>query len=251
MHNLIAGSRIRLTRLAPMMEQIIGQFLYSMSARENDEQVCSVMVSPVLKNTIVCVLLLGLSLGSGLCVAANELSPQELVRDTSSRMLSALRDEQDVIASNPGRLYELVSDIVLPYFDFRVMSKWVLGKNWRKATPEQRERFVDAFRALLVRTYGTALSEYADEKIVYLPHTLDNKARTVTVQTEIKQGGSSIPISYSMYNSRDGWKVYDVVISGVSLVTNYRSTFGNIIRAKGMDNLIEQLVERNQLQTDG
>lgn len=183
--------------------------------------------------------------------APGDISPQELVRDTSSRMLSALRDEREVIDRNPGRLYELVSDIVLPYFDFRRMSQWVLGKNWRKATAEQRERFVVQFRQLLVRTYGTALSEYADEKIIYLPFMEKSGARTVTVRTEIEQGGSTIPISYSMYNSQDGWKVYDVAISGVSLVTNYRSTFGNIIRGEGMDSLIRQLEEKNGSLTDG
>lgn len=173
------------------------------------------------------------------------ISPQELVRDTSSRMLSALRDERKEIASNPGRLYELVADIVLPYFDFERMSQWVLGKNWRTATPEQRVRFVEQFRKLLVRTYGTALSDYADEKIIYLPHSDSGDGVKVTVRTEIEQGGSTIPIYYSMYNSKDGWKVYDVAISGVSLVTNYRSTFASIIRGEGMDSLIDQLVKRN------
>lgn len=173
------------------------------------------------------------------------ISPQELVRDTSSRMLSALRDEREEIASNPGRLYELVADIVLPYFDFERMSQWVLGKNWRTATPEQRVQFVEQFRRLLVRTYGTALSDYADEKIIYLPHSDSGDSVKVTVRTEIEQGGSTIPIYYSMYNSKGGWKVYDVAISGVSLVTNYRSTFASIIRGEGMDILIDQLVKRN------
>lgn len=173
------------------------------------------------------------------------ISPQELVRDTSSRMLSALRDEREEIASNPGRLYELVADIVLPYFDFERMSQWVLGKNWRTATPEQRVQFVEQFRRLLVRTYGTALSDYADEKIIYLPHSGSGDGVKVTVRTEIEQGGSTIPIYYSMYNSKGGWKVYDVAISGVSLVTNYRSTFASIIRGEGMGSLIDQLVKRN------
>lgn len=177
--------------------------------------------------------------------STHDLSPQELVRDTSSRMLAALRDERQVIAENPGRLYELVADIVLPYFDFERMSQWVLGKNWRQATPEQRARFVEQFRKLLVRTYGNALSDYADEKIIYLPFNDAGNERKVTVRTEIEQGGSTIPIFYSMYNSKQGWKVYDVAISGVSLVTNYRSTFTSIIRNEGMDNLIDQLIERN------
>jgi phospholipid transport system substrate-binding protein len=178
--------------------------------------------------------------------ATDGISPQELVRDTSSRMLSALRNDRKRIENNPGYLYELVADIVLPYFDFERMSQWVLGKNWRVASPKQRVQFVEQFRNLLVRTYGYALSEYADEKIIYLPFSSKENSRTVTVRTEIEQGGSTIPINYSMYNSQDGWKVYDVAISGVSLVTNYRSTFANIIRGEGMDSLIEQLIERNR-----
>jgi phospholipid transport system substrate-binding protein len=183
--------------------------------------------------------------------AASDISPQELVRDTSSRMLTALHNEHDAIARNSDHLYQLVSQIVLPYFDFERMSQWVLGKNWRTATPDQRARFVEQFRTLLVHTYGTALSKYADEKIVYLPFVDDGKSGTVTVRTEINQAGSTIPISYSMYRSTDGWKVYDVSISGVSLVTNYRSTFGNIIRDKGMDNLIQQLSDRNSGKNNG
>lgn len=209
------------------------------------------MINVILKRIIPVFLLMHLSVAVCATSAPADILPQELVRDTSSRMLSALRDEQEAIKNNPGRLYELVSDIVLPYFDFRRMSQWVLGKNWRTATPDQRERFVEEFRKLLVRTYGTALSEYADEKIIYLPFAANTDARTVTVRTEIKQGGSTIPISYSMYNSSEGWKVYDVAINGVSLVTNYRSTFGSIIRGEGMDSLIKQLVERNSAVTDG
>jgi phospholipid transport system substrate-binding protein len=178
--------------------------------------------------------------------AASDITPLELVQDTSSRMLAALKDERDVIKRDSSRLYELVSTIVLPYFDFERMSQWVLGKNWRTATPEQRASFVEQFRALLVRTYGTALSEYADEKVIYLPFAGDLSAPTVTVRTEIEQAGSTIPINYSMYRSRDGWKVYDVAISGVSLVTNYRSSFGNIIRDEGMDSLIRQLADKNK-----
>jgi phospholipid transport system substrate-binding protein len=194
--------------------------------------------------------LLAVLLAAALCAAgspqaASDITPLELVRDTSSRMLAALHDERDAIRQDSSRLYDLVSTIVLPYFDFERMSQWVLGKNWRTATPEQRERFVEQFRNLLVRTYGTALSDYADEKIIYLPFAGDLSAQTVTVRTEIEQAGSTIPINYSMYRSRDGWKVYDVAISGVSLVTNYRSSFGNIIRDEGMDSLIRRLEEKN------
>jgi len=179
-------------------------------------------------------------------------SPQQLVRDTSSRMLAAMRAEQDVISQDPARLYLLVEEIVLPNFDFRRMSQWVLGKNWRVATPQQRELFVAEFRQLLVRTYGTPLLEYADVELIYLPFTETTEAKSVTVRTEIDQPGVGvIPINYSMYRSNAGWQVYDISISGVSLVTNYRSTYGSIIRNDGIDHLIGQLAERNRQQADG
>jgi phospholipid transport system substrate-binding protein len=194
---------------------------------------------------ICCVVLL-LLLASARATS-QEITPLDVVRDTSSRMLLALQSERPRIAQDPGRLDELVAEIVLPYFDFRRMSQWVLGRNWRTATALQRERFVEQFRLLLVRTYGRALSEYAEEKVIYLPFDAGNAGDRVTVRTEIEQpGGTPIPISYSMYQSGNGWKVYDVAVSGVSLVTNYRSSFGSIIRKDGMDSLIEQLGNRNR-----
>lgn len=211
------------------------------------------MYRPQVNSTLLAAVVLLLSLLAQLAPAraVDNISPLELVRETSTRMLTALRNEREEIKKNPDHLCELVSTIVLPYFDFERMSMWVLGKNWREATPDQRTRFVEQFRRLLVRTYGTALSEYADEEIIYLPLIDDSKEGKVTVRTEIEQAGSTIPIAYSMYNGEDGWKVYDVVISGVSLVTNYRSTFGTIIRDKGMDSLIQQMSDRNDGKADG
>ncbi len=200
---------------------------------------------------VAVVLLLSMLLAQAPARAADDISPQELVRETSTRMLTALREERATIAKNPGRLDELVSTIVLPYFDFERMSMWVLGKNWRAATPDQRARFVEQFTKLLVRTYGRALKDYADEEIIYLPMLDDGKEGRATVRTEIEQAGSTIPIFYSMYNGSNGWKVYDVVISGVSLVTNYRSTYGTIIRDKGMDSLIQQMSEQYEGKADG
>jgi phospholipid transport system substrate-binding protein len=200
----------------------------------------------------MCGLLLALLLAAPMRLPASELSPQQLVHDTSSRMLAALHAEQGSIDRDEAHLYRLVEEIVLPYFDFRRMSQWVLGRNWRTANAQQREQFVEQFRVLLVRTYSTALLEYADEEIVYLPAAEEREDATVMVRTEINQPGVGvIPINYSMYPSGNGWKVYDIAISGVSLVTNYRSTYGSIIRKDGIDQLIDQLAERNRLHADG
>lgn len=208
------------------------------------------MIHPLF--TPACGPLLALLLAIPVLAPASDLSPQELVRDTSSRMLVAMHEEQGAIEKDATHLYRLVEEIVLPYFDFQRMSQWVLGRNWRKATTAQREQFVEQFRMLLVRTYGTALLEYADGEIVYLPYAGERDASRVMVRTEIDQAGVGvIPISYSMYQSGSGWKVYDISISGVSLVTSYRSTYGSIIRKDGIDRLIGQLAERNRLQADG
>lgn len=179
-------------------------------------------------------------------VAEDVLDPETLVRQTSERMLTVLKQQHDVIKSEPARLYGLVDDIVLPHFDFERMARWVLGKNWRQATPEQQQRFVVEFRNLLVRTYGTALLEYNDEEVRFLPLRMSAGAEEVTVRTEIQQpGGLPIPINYSMYRRADGWKVYDVVIDGISLVSNYRTDFSAQIRSGGIDALIVRIAERN------
>jgi phospholipid transport system substrate-binding protein len=196
--------------------------------------------------------LLALLLVVSVRVMAADVSPQELVRDTSSRMLLAMNEQRDFIDKDSAHLYQLVEEIVLPYFDFQRMSQWVLGKNWRNASAQQREQFVEQFRVLLVRTYGTALLEYADEEIVYLPFAGKDNTGNVTVRTEIDQPGVGvIPITYSMYQSSAGWKVYDISISGVSLVTNYRSSYGTIIRKDGIEHLIHQLADRNRMQAHG
>ena len=175
-------------------------------------------------------------------VAQAAPEPQQVVRETSDQVLAALSARKNELSQQPEQLYRLVDDIVLPRFDFELMSRWVLGKNWNKATPEQRDRFSKAFRDLLVRTYSNALLEYTDEKINYLPVAAPNGATEVTVKTEIRpSSGPSIPVNYEMHQGNDGWKVYDVAIDGVSLVTSYRSTFANQIRREGMDAVIASL----------
>lgn len=198
----------------------------------------------VLESMLIAALLL-----AGGLVVAEEPIPLMIVQDTSTRMLILLKAEEEAIENDPEHLQALVSEIVLPYFDFRRMSQWVLGRAWKSASDAQREQFTNEFRNLLTRTYGRALAEYKDEKIIYLPYTHEEGSKKARVMTEIEQpGGMPIPIGYSMY-LRDGeWKVYDVSISGVSLVMNYRSTFGRTIKKKGLDALIKQLVDHNSGQ---
>lgn len=189
-------------------------------------------------------LLLGAALS--MAVLAEELGPEALVRQTSDRMIAVLKEQHDVIKAEPQRLYGFVYEIVLPHFDFERMARWVLGRHWRQATPEQQQRFVAEFRTLLVRTYGTALLDYTNEKINFLPLRKSASADNVVVRTEVvKPGAQPIPIYYSMRRSADGWKVYDVAIDGISLVSNYRADFSNQVSTAGLDALIRQLAQRN------
>jgi phospholipid transport system substrate-binding protein len=136
----------------------------------------------------------------------------------------------------------------MPIFDFNAMSKLALGKNWRQANEMQREEFIQEFRLLLVRTYSTAMLEYTDEEIKLLPFEGDLSSRKARIAMEVIQAsGPSIPMDLSMYQNKAGeWKVYDVKIDGISLVTNYRSTFNDQIRDEGMDKMIESLASRNE-----
>lgn len=174
--------------------------------------------------------------------------PQSIVKNASDRMMKAIKDNKAKLDENPDEIFGLVEDILMPNFDFDKMSKLALGKNWRGASESQQQRFTEEFRLLLIRTYSTAMLEYTDQEIRFLPFHDDPATKKVKVDMEIiQQGGPSIPMSLSMYqNDANEWKVYDVKIDGISLVTNYRATFTTQIRNEGMDKLIDNLASRNE-----
>lgn len=193
-------------------------------------------------------LIAGFFLATSLTVSADSMPvPQALVKNASDEMLKALKDNKAELNQNPDKIYSLVEQILMPYFDFEKMSKLALGKNWRQLDNEQRVKFVEEFRLLLIRTYSTAMLEYTNEEIRLLPFRDDVSRKRVTVPMEVVQpAGPPIPMSLALYENDDNaWKVYDVKIDGVSLVTNYRSSFATQIRNKGVDNLISDLADRN------
>ncbi|MDH5784571.1 MAG: ABC transporter substrate-binding protein [Chromatiales bacterium] len=186
-------------------------------------------------------------LGSSGVVLA-EHPAEQLVQETTDKVLERLKIDSEKLKADASLIYPLVEDLVLPHFDFAKMSQWVLGKNWRQANQAQRDEFTDGFRTLLVRTYAKALLEYTDQSLRYLPVHAEDDAQRVTVKTEIvQQGGPSIPLHYSMYQNKAGaWKVYDIKVDGVSLVSNYRSSFTTEIRNSGIPGLLKRLAEMNQ-----
>jgi len=178
---------------------------------------------------------------------------QQLVMDTTTKLLSLIESEREKITARPVYIYELVESTIFPHFDFDRMGRLVLGKHWRKASDAQREQFIKEFSFLLVRTYATAMMDYTGQEVIYLPFREGKEKDDVVVKTEIDQkGGFPIPIDYYLHLKDGAWKVYDVKIDAVSLVLNYRTTFsGEIRQLNGLDGLIAQLQKRNQDARDG
>ena len=178
---------------------------------------------------------------------AADVAPDVLVKTTTQEVVAILKQDKDIQAGDTQKIYKLVDAKILPNFDFNHMTMLAVGKYWPRATPAQRQSLIQEFRTLLVRTYASSLTAFNNQVIEYKPFRMASGAMDVTVETQVKQPGAQpIPIDYSMEKTSFGWKVYDVVIDGVSLVTNYRSSFGTEIRQSGIDGLIRTLANRNQ-----
>jgi phospholipid transport system substrate-binding protein len=181
-----------------------------------------------------------------LALAAATPDAFDTIKSTAEEVRARVKLDREALRGDRQRLHELVDEVILPHFDFAQMSQRVLGKHWRDATSQQRERFVDEFRKLLIRTYAMALLEYADREVRYLPVHAAPGARMVTVKTEIdRPGGNVMPISYRMQVRDDAWKVNDVTVDGVSLVNTYQASFRSEVRKVGLDGLIDSLAAKN------
>lgn len=185
---------------------------------------------------------------SGLAMAG--IAPDQLVKKTADDVIEVIKSDKDIQAGNQQKIFALAEEKILPNFDFEKVSRMVLGKNWTKATPEQKSAFQAEFKTLLLRTYATALSKYKNQAIEYKPFRMENDADIATVKTAIQQsGGDPIAVDYALSKKADDWKVYDIVIEGVSLVTNYRSQFAQEIRQNGLDSLNKKLADKNKAAT--
>jgi phospholipid transport system substrate-binding protein len=179
-------------------------------------------------------------------LAADE-TPDAMVKRIADEVVAIVKTDKDLQAGNSAKVVQLAEEKVLPHFDFTRMTRLAVGRNWQQATPEQREALTKEFRTLLVRTYSSSLSQYRDQKIQVKPLQVAPGDEDVIVRTAILQeNGPQIPIDYRMEKTKDGWKVYDVVIDGASLVTTYRGSFNDQIQRGGIDALVKTLQERNR-----
>lgn len=177
---------------------------------------------------------------------AQEKTPDVLVKDVTNEVLEIVRNDKDIRNGNTKKTIDLVETKVLPHFNFQRMTQLALGKEARKATPEQMAALVSEFRELLVRTYSSALTQYRNQQIIFKPFKAE-KADDATVICEIKQsGGTPIKLEYDLEKTAAGWKVYDMRVAGVSLVINYRGSFAQEIQANGIDGLLRSLQAKNK-----
>jgi phospholipid transport system substrate-binding protein len=178
---------------------------------------------------------------------AQEVPPDQLVKTVTLEVVDLIAKDKEIQSGNRAKLIGLIDAKVLPHFNFTAMTALALGQSWNKANPEQKKRLTEEFRTLLVRTYASALAAYSDQKFDFRPLRAKPTDTDVTVQVRVLQAGAQpVPIDYSMEKTAAGWKVYDVMVGGVSLVANYRTDFNNKVRESGIDGLVKDLSEKNR-----
>jgi phospholipid transport system substrate-binding protein len=200
-------------------------------------------------SSLIAALVLGL--GVQFAALADTVAPDALVKGVTDDVITIVRQDKAIQAGDTRKAVELVETKVLPYFDFAHMTRLAVGKDWKQASPEQKAQLTQEFKTLLVRTYSNALTQYRNQQIDFKPLKAKPEDTDVIVRTEVRQPGAKpVQIDYSLDKQGDAWKVYDVMVAGVSLVTNYRDSFGQEVRAGGIDGLIKSLKDKNkQLET--
>ena len=192
-------------------------------------------------------LLIAAATGFAALPARAQEMPDAMVKRVAQDVLATVKADPLIQAGNEVRIRDVLEAKLLPNFDFARMTALAMGKNWRAATPEQQKRLTDEFRGLLVRTYSGALAQYRNETVDYKPLRMNPGDTDVTVRTAVvRASGAPIQMDYSMEKKADAWKCYDVIVAGVSLVTNYRDEFNEQIKNGGVDGLIKTLADRNR-----
>ena len=174
--------------------------------------------------------------------AINAQDPAALVQTAAEAILKDLDANREAYKKDPQKVRQLVDTHLLPHFDVQYSARMVLGRHWKEATPDQRDRFIKAFYQSMLSNYGTALADFTAGKMKVLPSKAEADAERATVRTEIRRSnGQPVPVNYSMHKTAEGWKAWDVTIEGISYAKSFRDDFGSEIDQKGLDAVIERL----------
>lgn len=176
-------------------------------------------------------------------VQADTRTPEQIVRETADTLANRIEGRQKQLEANPPELYRLVDEVFLPVFDTDYAGRLVLGKHWRTATPAQRQAFIDTFYDFLLRSYARYVLRFERDKVRILPGPAgEPDPKRAVVRTEMQvEDGTKLPVHYSLHQTPNGWRAFDVRIEGISYVQNYRNQFNAEIGAKGIDAVIARL----------
>ena len=204
----------------------------------------------IIAGLMLCVWMSALTLtvhAAGSCEGTTRDAALALVRDTTDDLFAAAKANNGVLSEDPALARQLVEEFITPHVDLKGFSKLVLGKHWRRATAEQKDQFLTQFHALVLRTYATAVTSYTGIQVEYLPMREESRKNFATVRTLIpRPGGEGVRVNYRLHCRNNVWKLFDVNIAGVSMVTTYRSAFSAEVKRSGLDGLIKALKQKNR-----
>jgi phospholipid transport system substrate-binding protein len=190
--------------------------------------------------------LLALSLLIPVPALAQELGPEELVKKVTADVMAAIKSDKQLAAGDKQKALKLVEEKVLPHVDFEEATRLAVGRGWKQASPEQQKKLVAEFKNMLIRTYSNAISAYEGQEMKVQPSRVKPGDTDATVRNQfIRPGGKPVLVDYSMRKTDKGWKIYDIVVEGVSLVLTYRSEFDAVVKQEGIDGLIKRLSSKN------
>jgi len=189
-------------------------------------------------------LILGLLVGG--TALAQQMAPDQLVQKVTDEVMAAIKSDKQLAAGDRQKALKLAEEKILPFVDFEQATRLAVGRSWSQASPEQKKRLVSEFKNMLVRTYSNAVEAYQGQTLKVLPSRGKADPEDTVVRTQFNRaGGQPLPIEFHMRQADNTWKVYDIVVEGVSLVMTYRSEFDAVVKQEGIDGLIKRLAQKN------
>ena len=184
--------------------------------------------------------------GSNVWVGAEELTPEQIVEQTSTELLQIINEQSERIKNEEGYVNEVINDLILPVIDLQSMGKLILGKHWKTASDEQKSQFIEQFKSMLIRTYAKSVADFGHAKVTVFPPKGEQKGKRHRVKSHLDIGsGTPLQVDYVFRRKNDSWKVFDLVVDGLSLIKNFRTSFSQEISETSLDALIERLASTN------
>lgn len=198
--------------------------------------------------TLLAATTLTFGLFSAALAQATQEAPDVLVKRVTAEVMETVKSDKEIKAGNRHRIQSVVETKILPHLDLERGTALTMGRHWRAASPQQRQKLIEEFRALLMYTYSGAMSQIGDQKLDFMPLRDDPDDGEVVVRFQVKRSrsGDPIQVAYRLHKAQDGWKVFDVNVLGAWMSETYKASFSEEIARSGIDGLIRTLEEKNK-----